>query len=426
MKKRQIDELENAGVIDSSTADRIRVYYQAREEEATPKIFVIFGVLGAVLVGLGIISIFAHNWDDLSRSTKTILAFIPLIIGQIACGYTLLKKRESIAWRESSAMFLFLAIGASISLVSQIYNISGNLSSFLMTWLLLALPLVYLLKSSIVSLFYWAGVIWYSSETNFFNNDVNSSYLHWFLAILALPHYYLLCKNKPESNFTNWHHWFIAVAGIVLLGTMDKSNSQLLFPAYFSLFALYLMSDNLPFFKRYSGARNGYFMIGALGTIILLFVSSFHDYWDYLWRHANELSELVSSREFISAVVLTILAIVTLIRQRQKDALFVRPLEYVFLFFAVIFAIGYGSSKVVVLINILLLVISILTIKDGLSRNRLSILNFGLIILTILVLCRFSDTDISFTLKGIVSILLGIGFFAANYYTLRKNRTNEL
>jgi uncharacterized membrane protein len=426
MKEKQISELENAGILDLQTADRIRAFYRAREEESTPKIFVIFGVLGAVLVGLGVISIFAHNWDELPRFTKTILAFIPLIIGQIACGYTLLKKRDSIAWRESSSMFLFITIGASISLVSQIYNIPGNISSFLLTWLLLALPLIYLLNSSVVSLFYWVGVVWYGCETNYFHNDVNSSHLHWLVALLALPHYYLLCKNKPESNFTNWHHWFIAIAGLALLGTIAKSSLQLLFPAYFSLFALYLMSDNLPFFKQYSGARNGYFMLGALGTITLLFVSSFHDFWIYIWRRSAELSEILSSREFISAVVLTILAIVLLIRQRQKDVLSTRPLEYIFLLFALIFAISYSSPKVVVLINILLLVISILTIKDGLNHNRLSILNFGLIILTVLVLCRFSDTDLSFTLKGIISILLGIGFFAANYYTLRKNKSNGL
>ena len=133
MKEKQLTELQKAEIIDAATADRIRAYYRTREEESTPKIFVIFGVLGAVLVGLGIILIFAHNWDELPRFAKTILAFIPLIAGQIACGYTLFKKRDSVAWRESSATFLFFAIGASISLISQIYNISGNFSSFLLT-----------------------------------------------------------------------------------------------------------------------------------------------------------------------------------------------------------------------------------------------------------------------------------------------------
>lgn len=423
MKEKYIAELENASIIDLQTGDRIRAYYRAREKDATPKMVIIFGVLGAVLVGLGIILIFAHNWDELPRLTKTILAFLPLITGQIASAYTLLKKKDSVAWRESSATFLFLSIGASISLISQIYNISGNISSFLLTWLLLALPLIYLLNSSIVSLFYWFGVVWYSMETNSNYLEVNGSYLHWLLALLALPHYYLLCKNKPENNFTNWHHWFIAVAGIVLLGTLTKWMSPMMYLAYFSLLGIYMMSDNLPFFQKSTGARNGYLILGALGTIMLLFAASFHDFWNHLWRKNFFFDGITSSREIIAAIILTIAAIGLLIRQRQKDSLSVRPLEYIFLFFALIFTLSYWSPKVVVLINILLLIISIMTIKDGLNRNRLSVLNVGLAILTILVFCRFADTDLTFTIKGIISVLLGIGFFLANYYTVRKNRS---
>jgi uncharacterized membrane protein len=49
--------------------------------------------------------------------------------------------------------FYFFAIGANISLVAQVYNIPGDLNSFIITWMLLSLPLVYLLQSSIVSLY---------------------------------------------------------------------------------------------------------------------------------------------------------------------------------------------------------------------------------------------------------------------------------
>ena len=137
---KDIQELLSAELISDNQAENIRAYYRKKESQSGNRLFTIFGILGAILIGLGIILIIAHNWDELSRLTKTIFAFIPLLLGQILCGYTLIKKQDNAAWREGSTVFLFLTVGASISLVSQIYNIPGNLSSFLLTWILVCIP----------------------------------------------------------------------------------------------------------------------------------------------------------------------------------------------------------------------------------------------------------------------------------------------
>ncbi len=104
--KRDLQELLTAGVISEETSQKISKYYLSRKEVSPNRLFMIFGVLGSLLVGLGIILILAHNWDEFSRSTKTIWAFIPLVIGQLGVGYTLLKKKGR-AWKESTATFLF-------------------------------------------------------------------------------------------------------------------------------------------------------------------------------------------------------------------------------------------------------------------------------------------------------------------------------
>lgn len=124
---KDIPELIKAGVISQETADNIWEYYKTKKGPSTNRLFIVFGILGAMLAGLGIILIIAHNWDELSRGTKTFFAFLPLVIGQGTCGYVLIKKQDQVAWKESSTTFLFFAVGASISLVSQIYNIPGNL-----------------------------------------------------------------------------------------------------------------------------------------------------------------------------------------------------------------------------------------------------------------------------------------------------------
>ena len=137
-----LEELLKEGIISKENADDIRQYYQSKNEGSSNRLFLVFGLLGAVLVGLGIILIIANNWDSFSKVTKTVLAFVPLVIGQGFCTYSLLKMPDNKTWREAASSFTFFAVGAGIALISQIYHIQGSTAEFLLTWMLLTLPLV--------------------------------------------------------------------------------------------------------------------------------------------------------------------------------------------------------------------------------------------------------------------------------------------
>lgn len=115
----ELPELVKNRVISEETALRIRNFYSSQKSDANTKLFTVFGVFGALLIGLGIILILAHNWDDFSRSLKVVLAFLPLILGQFLTGYTILKKKSS-TWKEASGTVLFFAVGGSIALVKFI------------------------------------------------------------------------------------------------------------------------------------------------------------------------------------------------------------------------------------------------------------------------------------------------------------------
>ncbi len=91
----ELPALLKANVITEETAQKIKDHYSKNVDESQNKLFMIFGILGAILSGLGIILILAHNWDDLSTTIKSIISFLPLLIGQLFCGYTVLKKSEN-------------------------------------------------------------------------------------------------------------------------------------------------------------------------------------------------------------------------------------------------------------------------------------------------------------------------------------------
>ncbi len=422
---KDIAELVKAGVISQETANDIQKYYDQKGSAAPNRLFIVFGVLGAILVGLGIILILAHNWDELPRWTKTIFAFVPLIVGQILSGFTLLKKAGSVAWRESSAVLLFFGIGASIALVAQIYNLSGDLSSFLLTWMLLALPVVYLLKSSATSLMYIIGITYYVT-VNYMKSGPEELY-YLLLLLLILPYYFLLIKRQPYGNFTGFHHWLIPVSLLIVLMSWVHQNGQLMVIAYMSLLGILYLIGQLDYFARQKIRRNGYEVLGSLGTVVMLLGLSFDFFWKELRRWDYHQHEAFSSPEFILAVILTLVAMGLFIHHiRRRPLREIQPVAPVFGLFVLVYFLGMSSSLAIVLVNLLAFGVGVMTIREGAKMNSLGVLNYGLLIIAALVVCRFFDTHLSFVVRGLLFVTVGIGFFMVNYWMLKKRKKDEV
>lgn len=425
--QKDLNELLDAGIITPDIADRINQYYHKKAAPPQNKLLIVFGILGAILVGLGIILILAHNWDQLSRGVKTFFAFFPLITGQALCAYSLFKKPDSRTWKESTSAFLFIAIGACISLIGQIYNVPGSLSGYLLTWVLLGIPIVYLMNSSIASLMYIIGITIYGCATGYWDQYTVETYWYWGLLLLALPHYYHLYLNKTEGNFFTFHNWFIPISVIIVLGSFATDFDELMFVAYISLFSCLYIIGHLPLLRKQKVRNNGYLVLGSLGTVGLLMGLSFDWFWQDMRSNTYSSGEITGSIEFWVSVFLTLMASTLLIIQKKgQNPKEFRLTEIVFILFIGIFALGILSAFAAVFVNLLVLAIGITTIRDGARQDHLGILNYGLLIITGLVICRFFDTDLSFIIRGILFVAVGFAFFFVNYKMIQKRKSTDI
>jgi len=423
MRKRQninLDDLVEAGIIDEKTATAIFAYQSKKVAAAPNRLGIALSILGATLIGLGIMLIIAHNWDNFSRPFKTLLAFLPMIIGQLACGYTLYRKKESRAWRESAATFLFFAVGACIGMVSQIYNLEGELGSFLLTWMLLVFPLIYLMKSSVVSLLYLGGITWYATNCGYANN--HEPYLYWGLLAMAMPHYYWLYQHQSNGNAFNYHSWTIALAVLITLGLWAKDATIFMWIAYVSLLGIYFLIGSLPFFHQKRSINNPFLLIGLFGTIGLFLTFTFFFFWEEIVQEKMYLNRLYAYQEFWVAILLTLLGIYLFLKQKPAERFRVlSPIPFGFMFFLVIFLFGYNLPIIgMILSNLFILSIGIFYIYQGNELNSLGSLNLGMLTLTALIICRFFDLELSFVTRGILFVLVGIGFFIMNYQLIKR------
>lgn len=415
-----LDDLLAENIIDHSTAEKIRHFYQQRDSEVKNRQFVVFGILGSLLVGLGIILIVAHNWDHLGRMSKTLIGFLPLILTQMLGLITLLRWRESRSWRESAATLMVLGLGATLSLISQIYHIPGSLASFVLTWMLLTLPLMYLFPSTMAAVLYLIGITYHGAETGYGSGLQPDKLYYWVFLLPLLPYYLHLLKNQAKSNFTYLLNWLIPISVIVNLGTIARENAEWLFATYMLLFGLYYLIGKhvIPFKDNLQ--NNGFRALGSIGTVILLIVLSFQWIWKEL---GQEMSSFTSLEALVTYVLLILhLALTITFRRDKKEGAFADPSPYLPLIFLILF-IGTRSVPVlsVIIVNLALFGLALYTIRRAMQLQHLGLLNYGLLMITALIICRFFDTNISFILRGLLFVLIGIGFFIANYRMIKTS-----
>ena len=239
-------------MISSENARAIDGYYE-HDQPRVNFAFVILAALGSALVAAGIILLIAHNWDDLSRATRTGVAFLPLLIAQALVVFTLMRRNESRPWREAAAIFDVAAVATAISLISQTYQVQGTFADFMRTWLLLSIVIVYLLRTSLGAIAYVIGcVLWLFARWGTASSAANPM-LFWFLLTLVIPYVAIRFRSDCDSRETTTLVITVALAAMFGVGaTADFADANVGAIAYAGLAtAIYLCG--IKFFPQPAG-----------------------------------------------------------------------------------------------------------------------------------------------------------------------------
>jgi uncharacterized membrane protein len=367
-----LDELTAAGVINAEDSERIRAFYRSKRDEAPNRLVLIFAVLGALLTGLGIVLIIAHNWDTFPRGIKIFFALLPLAIGQVLCAFALAKHRQNRIWNEASAVFLFFAVASSISIVSQVYNIPGSLSGFLFAWMLVSIPIVYIMRSSMTSLLIICGITTYACSLSYFDYPNEIAWHYWWMFGSLVPHYMMSAKNG-QSGFVTLHRWFFSVSLVITLNMFNQSGNWIMLAGYVSLFCFYIM---LPGFHRKAEEKtlgSPFFIVGSLGLAILLIATSFRFVWDEIAIQTDWVDQSLFVALFITALAAAMLFAIV----RKQGLTSINPNAFVFIVFILLMALGTVEPSIAQWsVNLVILTMGVLTTRRGVEQNSIFILNY--------------------------------------------------
>ena len=407
----ELPKLIEENIISKNTSQEIREYYNLDDKRNKEQnLLLIFSILGAVLIGSGIILLLAHNWAQLTRLIRTIIIFTGLVGAQSLAAWVLLKRRKSISWREGSATFLTFIVGSAIALIGQTYNLPADLNNFLLTWMLLSLPLVYLMETTIPAVIYLAGISWWGIITG-----SQFSLLIWLLAALIIPYYIKQISVNKRSRKVSILSWALGLTGIITISvTLDLYNSKLalwrlIYLNYFVV--LYLLGQELELkTKVFRGA-------GLIGTYIVMYqLGSFTKLGYFKGKELLEGNLTVYFLIFLLWAVIAYLLIRNF-NYKKKNRLLIGVAPIVLLLGA-LFSQFFAVSLIIYNAYLLLIGLGILLI--GLELEIMKLSNLGVLLIALQIVGRFFLLDISFVWRGIVFLLVGIGFLVANLIINRQ------
>ncbi len=417
--------LEDEGILTAESRNRLERYYLNKVTTRGHWATIALGVLGALLIGGGIILLFAHNWENLSRSGRAILSFCPLMLA--AALSALAIRRGGTSLRESAGIFHSLAVGACIALIGQTYHLPSNTPAFLLTWALLLMPLIFLLPSNGAYLFYIVLICCWSGAAQ---DQYGQALGFWLLLIPALI--YVIQQIR-----TNYQSGLLALWGLMLmlpiaLGmVLERTIPGLWIIAYASFLSLAGLLGMRHFPTAY-GWSNPLRTIGLNGVTALAYICTWQEIWyDIGWGYTRVNFTHQESGLWIDPALTAGLATAwafVAAKTLRRDCLPTLVLcAFPLCVCAGFLLAAYGESAWInaLLFNAFVLALGLAHLVQGCKTAQLRQVNYGMAVLSLLLITRFFDSEFGFLTRGLAFIFMGSFFLATNLIIARKKRQLE-
>lgn len=345
---------KQAGLLDDAQYHAILAYESANPQRNHWWLYSLM-ILGAVTIGLGVISIIAANWADLSDTLKLSADFALLSLLAVAIFWQY-QQQATGAWFESGLMLFMLLCLASIGLIAQIYHLSGAWYHTLLFWAALT-GLLSLFSQTVWLRFCWVSLFLQGATWSLVKltvpelqwNDDALAVLFLTTPLLSASLYYLSQYSKALQGFSSSLYFWFQLSGIVMLAFIDmaRSGGDLESPLWHGYIVPYgfaiALALGILFQPRYRWLNKGV-LLAALSLVLLYFYPDWlftgqqgYVFWDeqannrVVWHQADDLRA-----PLLTITILFLYAIHAATQGQQRSfniATFLIGLRFVVLYF---------------------------------------------------------------------------------------------
>lgn len=442
---------QTEGIIDASQYEHLAQRYQFNTLDTTARnsfISILLG-LGSNLIGLGIITFVAANWQELSRNSKVVL-LLSLFIGVNIAGFYLWKQPKESQQRLGQGLLLLgaLILGANMGLMGQIFHIDAPFYELLLAWSIGVLAMAYSLRLASLGILsiiliwlgywgYWGSFITQSTlPIEWSWSSLLGQHIPIVIALLFIPLAYW-CDSG----------WIFALSAIAIISALGANLQPFMWSESYGWVAsiafalptalLWSYDDSawvhgLPKqrFTSYQPIARG---LALFGLGILLLFASTGDFWRFLvpnnpievsqnwfllidpilftgvaiWQWANLKRQPRHRRDKITIAIALLIGIIAVI-----------PLWHI--------SIAQITPLATVTFNVLLFLFAAGLIRTGLSQGDRRIFWGGMTLLTLRIFYLFVLTATGLLFKSFVFIICGIGVMGVGLWFERRLRNHHI
>jgi uncharacterized membrane protein len=430
------------GLITSEQSQQLIDRYQLDrlDQQASSRFTFLLIVVGAILIGLGIITYVAANWQDIPKVFRTLLLFGLFAVTNLS-GFWLYRRSDKLQQILGQGLLLIggMTLGATMALMAQMYHISGPLHPLLITWSVGIALMAYCIRNAPLGILSalilgWAsGMGW--AEFRGFTGNSSESFTIYQIILLNLPTIAGLLYF-PLAHWCRSRGLFIISTLVALFSCIPLWN-EVRYSANNSLgsYALGFALLTLPIAFLWSYPLVGSHKIGPKFQTIarnfsmislgfLLYIGGFRFSFLIPPSNAYGITGLTPSSTWMYLIpgIVGLLLITT----KQWIQLFrssrSRSLNLVILVMLSILG-GYSvlwrttdRPEMLFVLNAMLVVLSIGCIRESLETKRRSQFWYGLLVLVVLIASRFLEYETELILKSAILTLCGFGIIAAGIW----------
>ncbi len=382
---------------------------------------IVFSILGALLVGVGVVLIFVTFWKDMPLFSKGILSFLPLLAGQASGVFVLCKKKDKIPWCEGAGVLWTAGIAATLTLIYNIFDLRIYWYTVLVFVCLSILPVMTLLKCvSPLAVYYGCSITWAVALL-----DEQKSYFA-LLAVIALiaggcVFSSIMLKNENKSHRSLFAHWLSVLAVLlfpIFIGIGIEGGLVLPFMSIgatgICLLILSLKDGDMAMPYKIPGLVLTSFMIFLYGAF----------YIDYI--DADKYNVI-----FTAVCFFAIPAIIAYVRPKKTDKFLTAYLAVAMVSLIVYTVSLYAMPEIydadlerafITELRIIALAANILLMISGGREKKLLPINLGFISVAGLTVLAVSQSGLSMMGNGIMLLVFGGVLLAINFKLSRAKQ----
>lgn len=442
------------GLIDDSQYEQLLERYQFNtlDTSARNRFVTILIGLGSILIGLGVITFVAANWQELPKVAKITL-LLGLFIGVNIVGFSLWRQPKEAQKRFGHGLLLLgaLILGANMGLMGQMFHINAPFYELLLAWGIGILAMTYSLRLTsmgvlsiiLIGLGYW-DFWWRFVQSSWL---ISSSVEEYSLLSLIGQHLPIVAQLLfiPLAYWCR-SRWIFVLAQIAIVSSL---SANILFLLNFapSVLAIaialppallwgyddsWLIYSDFPWLAngRYSqgGAMGGSFQpISRQLALVWLGVSFYCLSFYWFWGSGSHSATTPSRLNWfllLDAVILSCLAIFEWWRlakqaRQQRDRAYnlTTIVIGVFICISALVPLWHTSVAPIPLVatfifNALLFLLAAGLIREGLAQGRRRAFWGGMVLLILRILNWFVLSNTELLFKSLVFILCGISVIA--------------